>query len=308
MRKFQRSQPILIEQGPANQSGRVQIGDRLLSVDGTPVKGRLLDEITPLFLGAAGTPVFLSLDTGTMVRTVQVTRAPVEVPLDSSNDCSPPPRALDNPFRLNEFSPVPPAPDNPFRSSPPQPPTHNFSHLYTDLEGRGNSVREMRDLLIRDHPPHGNEDGMGPRMSMNSMPFDMRMEHRLGMEQKFLNSFSPDTIVSKPTSNGMLNQGHADRPNFVMNALQASSPRRIALLTHGWQHDIEPFEQMAQALADRGHVVYIAAPERYMPKFQQAAADWFIPLEHDPSAAGQGHAREKMQLAVDELHFETLRE
>ena len=239
-----------------------------------------------------------------MVRTVHVTRGPVEVPCDSSVEFSPPPRALDNPFHLHKFSPVPPAPDNPFRLSPMQPPTHDFSHAYAGPEEPGSSVRELRDLMIRQHPPQGNEDGMGPRMSPNPMPFDARMEHRLGMEHKFLNPFSPHV----PTLDDILNRDQADQPNLVTEAPVSSSPRRIALLTHGWQHDIEPFENMARVLSSRGHVVYIAAPEQSMPRFRQASADWFIPLEHDPCAVGRGQARQELQLAMDMLDCAKLRE
>ena len=266
----------------------------------------MLHEITPLFLGAVGTPVFLALDTGAVVRTVQVIRAPVEVPLETSNDFSPPPRALDNPFSLYEFSPPPASRDNPFRASPPQPPTLDSSKGTS--ERARDSVRELRDLLIREHAPHADGEEMGPMMSPNSLPFDMRMEHRLGMEHKFLDPFSAEAIASRPALDEMLSRVKSHQQGSIVRASQAASRMRIALLTHGWQHDIEPFEQMAAALTDRGHVVYIAAPERWMPRFQNANADWFIPLENDPTAVGRGDARAQMQQAVDQLDLVALRE
>lgn len=53
-------------------SGKVKPGDRLLSVNGTSLIDMSLDEITSLFSGPVGTPVFIAIDTGTMVRTVEV--------------------------------------------------------------------------------------------------------------------------------------------------------------------------------------------------------------------------------------------
>ena len=53
-------------------SGKVKPGNRLLSVNGTSLINMSLDEITGLFPGPVGTPVFLAIDTGAMVRTVEV--------------------------------------------------------------------------------------------------------------------------------------------------------------------------------------------------------------------------------------------
>ena len=58
--------------GPADLSGKLKAGDRVLSVNGTSIVDLSLDEITRLFPGPVGSPVFVAIDTGTMIRTVEV--------------------------------------------------------------------------------------------------------------------------------------------------------------------------------------------------------------------------------------------
>jgi C-terminal processing protease CtpA/Prc len=58
--------------GPADLSRKLKAGDRLLSVNGTSIVDLSLDEITRLFPGPVGSPVFVAIDTGTMIRTVEV--------------------------------------------------------------------------------------------------------------------------------------------------------------------------------------------------------------------------------------------
>ena len=139
----------------------------------------------------------------------------------------------------------------------------------------------------------------------------------------------PSSVLDEDVPSGMnisgedllrtLSSGHNSASNLPASHAQArasgaehsdvseSTSRRIALLCHGWHHDIEPFIVLANALVRRGHTVYVAAPEQYMPQFQAAHADWFIPLDHDPHSVSRGKKKAHLQQAIDGLETENLR-
>ncbi|MFP5310268.1 MAG: S41 family peptidase [Actinomycetes bacterium] len=73
----------LLPSAPAVAAG-VEVGDQVVAVDGRPVAGRTLDEVTRDVRGPAGTRVELSLRRGGRTVDVTVTRAAVTVPVVES--------------------------------------------------------------------------------------------------------------------------------------------------------------------------------------------------------------------------------
>jgi hypothetical protein len=219
----------MIGGGPADASGKLKLHDRILSVNGTNVKGMKLSEVTALFLGSVQTPALITIETGSTIRTVEVMRDRVEVP---------------------EYFPI---------------------HALPNHQGSHRTLSQSPERSGRNHL---------------------------------------DNNPPQPPSTEDLRTSHAKQQHDSDGQpyMSSSGQMRLALLTHGWQHDIEPFVVLANALVERGHIVYVAAPERYMPHFKGAHADWFIPLAHDPHSliSGKRH-RVQLQKAIDCQDIKSLR-
>ncbi len=162
----------LVIDGPAHTSGKIKQEDRILFVDGIAVTGLSLEQVSSLFVGPAGSPVFVAIDNKSTVRTVEVIRARVEVPL--------------------EEAPLPSSPWDQHHTQAETVPTMNHSRLPLR---KGASVREMRDYLLGIEAT--NESSGPPKaalsfyvQSCNAIPFRDRIQHKLNLEKR-LNSFSP---------------------------------------------------------------------------------------------------------------------
>ncbi|HSJ29249.1 MAG TPA: S41 family peptidase [Acidimicrobiia bacterium] len=69
-----------LQGSPASAAG-VQVGDVFVAVDGDPVDGRTVDEVTSLVRGPAGTDVEITFDRQGETITLVITRAAIEIPV-----------------------------------------------------------------------------------------------------------------------------------------------------------------------------------------------------------------------------------
>ena len=162
----------LVFDGPAHTSGKIKQEDRILFVNGIDVTGLSLEQVSSLFVGPAGSPVFVAIDNKSEVRTVEVIRARVEVPLEEVS--------------------FPSSPWDQHHTQTETVPTMNHSSLPLR---KGASVREMRDYLLGIEAT--NESSELPKVTLslyiqscNAIPFRDRIQHKLNLEKR-LNSFSP---------------------------------------------------------------------------------------------------------------------
>jgi hypothetical protein len=65
----------LVDGGPAHTSGKIKRRSRIISVNGTPVRGLTLEQVSKSLAGPVGTPVLLAFDSNSYVYTVEVVRA-----------------------------------------------------------------------------------------------------------------------------------------------------------------------------------------------------------------------------------------
>jgi len=65
----------LVDGGPAHASGKIKRRSRIISVNGNPVRGLTLEQVSKSLAGPVGTPVLLAFDSNSYVYTVEVVRA-----------------------------------------------------------------------------------------------------------------------------------------------------------------------------------------------------------------------------------------
>jgi len=210
----------LVKGGPAHASGKMKQEDRILFVNGIPVTGLSIEEVSSLFVGPVGSPVFVAVDNKSMVRTVEVMRARVEVPKEEAS--------------------VPSSPWDQHHTHAETVPTMNRSSLPLR---KGASVREIRDYLLGIEGNESSELSKAP-LSCHAIPFSDRIQHNLNLENR-LNSFSPLLRNQNGPSDRMQHPSYS--PTYPQRRMSedfartdsTTCPRlRIALLTHGWLQDI----------------------------------------------------------------------
>ena len=210
----------LVKGGPAHASGKMKQDDRILFVNGIPVTGLSLEQVSSLFVGPVGSPVFVAVDNKSMVRTVEVMRARVEVP--------------------QEVASLPSSPWDQHHTHAETVPSMNRSSLPLR---KGASVREIRDYLFGIEGNESSELSKAP-LSCHTIPFSDRIQHNLNLENR-LNSFSPLFRNQNYPSDRIQHPSYS--PTYPHRRMSEDFPRtdstacprlRIALLTHGWLQDI----------------------------------------------------------------------